>query len=49
VLTGGTDKYQRWTVGTQYGYRAVLTNPPVGGLATVYVEVTFHGAVGHQR
>ncbi len=43
VLTGGTGKYEEWPVGSEYQYRAVLTNPPAGGLGTVYVEITFRG------
>lgn len=48
VVTGGTGKYQQWKVGTEYKYRAVATNPPTGGLGTVYVEVTFRGKVGQR-
>ena len=42
VVTGGTGKYQEWEVGSEYGSRAVLTNPPSppGGLGSVYVEVS---------
>lgn len=48
VVTGATGKYQsgarkyyRWTVGSTYRYRAILTNPPAPDtLGTVYVEVS---------
>ncbi len=42
VVTGGTGKYQAWTVGSSYTYRAIHTNPPTpaGGLGTVFVKVT---------
>lgn len=41
VLTGGTGKYQSWTVGTTFKYSAIFTNPPrPGALGTVYAKVS---------
>ena len=42
VVTAATGKYQHWTVGSTYRYRAIATNPPTppGGLGTVYVEIS---------
>ncbi len=42
VVTGGTGKYQSWTVGTTYKYRAIMSNPPTppGALGSVYVEIS---------
>ena len=41
VVTGGTGKYQSWTVGTMYQYHAIMTNPPTppGGPGSVYAEI----------
>jgi hypothetical protein len=44
VVTGATGKYSNWKVGSQFGYKAIATNPPApNGLGNVYVEVTFRG------
>lgn len=42
IVTGGTGKYQSWTAGTAYRYRAIMSNPPnpANALGTVYVEVS---------
>jgi hypothetical protein len=44
VVTGGTGKYESWTVGSTYRYRAIMTNPPAppDGLGNVYVEISHH-------
>ncbi len=44
VVTGGSGKYQNWTVGSTYRYRAIYTNPPAppGALGNVYVEISRH-------
>jgi hypothetical protein len=49
VVTGGTGKYQSWTVGTTFTYHAVATNPPspAGGFGNVYVEVSYHDRGNH--
>ena len=39
VLTKGTGKYQSLPVGSSFGYRAVLMNPPNGTFGSVYVRV----------
>jgi hypothetical protein len=41
VVTGGTGKYQSWTVGSTYRYRAIFTSPPTppSALGNVYVEI----------
>ena len=40
VVTGGTGKYQSWTVGRTYRYRGIMTNPPVANrLGNVYAEI----------
>lgn len=40
VVTGGTGKYEEWEIGSEYVYRAILTNPPSGGFGNVYTEVS---------
>jgi hypothetical protein len=41
VVSGGTGKYQGWTVGSTYRYRAIYTFPPLSGkLGNVYVEIS---------
>ena len=41
VVTGGTGRYQSWTVGKSFKYSAIFTNPPLAGaLGTVYVKVS---------
>ena len=42
IVTGGTGKYESWTAGTAYRYRAIMSNPPnpADALGTVYVEVS---------
>jgi len=42
VVTGATGKYQSWTVGSTYRYRAIMTNPPAppDRLGNVYVEIS---------
>jgi hypothetical protein len=41
VVTGGTGKYQTWTVGSTYRYRAIWTNPPAppNALGTVFTAI----------